>query len=71
MQIDSVTQADSDETTHLTNTKVTSSNINQMRHIINEENRPRDKERDKPPLPSKNPTDPKNLKHECPLLGIA
>ena len=69
MQIDSVTQADSAETTHLTNTKVTSSNINQMRHIINEENRPRDKERDKPPLPSKNPTDPQKSKTWVSIVG--
>ena len=38
MKIDSVIQADPDETTHLTNTKVTSSDINEMRHITNKEN---------------------------------
>ena len=57
-----VIQADSDETTHLTNTGVTSSNINEVSRIIHKENRPPDKERDKPPLPSQNPTNPQKFK---------
>ena len=45
VQVDSVIQADPDETTHLINTGVTSSNINEMSHIMNKENQPPDKER--------------------------
>ena len=58
MKIDSVIQADLDEKTHLTNAKVTSSDVNDLRHITNKENWPPDKERDEPPLPSKNPNNP-------------
>ena len=57
IQVDSVIQADPDETTtHLTNTGFISLNINEMSHIMNKENRLPDKERDKPPPPSQNPT---------------
>ena len=38
VQADSVIQTDPGETTHLTNTGITSSNINEARHIINKEN---------------------------------
>ena len=62
IQIDSVIQADPDETTHSINTESTSSNINEMSHIPNNENRPPDKERDKSPPSSQNPTIPKKLK---------
>ena len=37
-QVDSVIQVDPDETTHLINTGVTSSNINEVSHIMNKEN---------------------------------
>ena len=53
IQIDSVIQAHTDETTHLTNTEVTSSNINEMSHVMNKENRPTDKERDTTTIISK------------------
>ena len=42
-----------------------------MSHAMNKENRPPDKERDKPPPPTQNPTTLKNLKHQCSPLGIA
>ena len=58
VQFDSVIQAHPDETIHLTNTGVESSNINEMSHTMNKENRFPDKERDKPPPPSQNPTNP-------------
>ena len=58
VHVDSVIQADPDETKHLINTGVTCSNINEVSHIMNKENRPSDKERDKPPPPSQNPTNP-------------
>ena len=57
-QVDSVIQADPDETMHLINTGVTSSNINEASRIMNKENRTPHKERDKPPPPSQNPTNP-------------
>ena len=44
VQVDSVIEADPDETTHLTNTGVTSSNINEVSHIMNKENRSPEKE---------------------------
>ena len=69
VQVDSVIQADPDETTHLTNTGVTSSNINELSHIINKENRPPDKERDKPPPPSQNPTNPQKSKTSVFIVG--
>ena len=69
VQVDSVIQADPDETTHLTNTGVTSSNINEVSHIINKENRPPDKERDKPPPPSQNPTNPQKSKTSVFIVG--
>ena len=69
---DSAIQPDPNpETTHLTNTGVTSSNMNEVSHILNKENRPLDKERDKLPPPCQNSTNPKNLKHQCSSLGIA
>ena len=40
VQIDSVVEERLDEITHMTNTKVTSSNINKMSHVVNEENQP-------------------------------
>ena len=69
VQVDSVIQADPDETTHLTNTGVTSSNINEMSHIMNTENQPPDKERDKPPLPSQNPSNPSKSKTSVFIVG--
>ena len=76
IQIDSVVQAHPDETTHMTevtsSTKVTSSNVNEMSHVMNKENRPPDKEKDKPPPPSQNPTKhQKSVKYQCLSLGIA
>ena len=55
VQVDSVIRSHPDETTHSTNTGVMSSNINEMCHTMNKENRPPDKEKDKPPPPSQNP----------------
>ena len=69
IQIDSVIQAHPDERMHLTNTEVTSSNINEMGREMKSKNWPPDKEIDKPP--SQNPTSPQNLKYQCSLLGIA
>ena len=48
---------------HLTNMEATLSNINEMSHAMNKENRPLDKERDKPPSLSRKPTNPKNLNY--------
>ena len=58
----SVIQAHLDVRTHLINTDVTSSNINEMSHIMSKESRPPDKERDKPPPPSQNPTNSQKSK---------
>ena len=69
IQIDNVIQADPDETTHLTNTEITSSNINEMSHIINKENGPPDKERDKPPPLSQNLTNPQKSKTSVVIVG--
>ena len=69
VQIDSVIQADPDETTHLTNTGVTSSNINEVSHIMNKENWPPDKESDKPPPPFQNPTNPQKSKTSLFMVG--
>ena len=69
IQIDSVIQADPDETKHLTNTEVTSSNINEMSHIMNKENGPPDKERDKPPPLSQNLTNPQKSKTSVVIVG--
>ena len=38
VQVNSVIQSNPDEATHLTNTGVTSSNINEISHIKNKEN---------------------------------
>ena len=54
IQIDSAIQAHPDERTHLTNTEVTFSNINEMSHVMSKENRPPEKERDESPPPSQN-----------------
>ena len=48
---------------------VTSSNINEVSHIMNKENRPPDKERDKPPPPSQNPTNPQKSKTSVFIVG--
>ena len=71
IQTDNVIQAHPDERTHLTNTKVTSSNINEMSHVMNMENQPTHKERDRPPPPSQNLTTSQNPNHHCSSLGIA
>ena len=42
-----------------------------MSHVMNKENRLPDKEKDKLSPSSQNPTNPKDLKHHCSLLGIA
>ena len=65
VQVDSIIQADPDDTTHLTNTGVTFSNINEVSHIINKENRPPDK----PPPPSENPANPQNSKTSVFIVG--
>ena len=69
VQIDSVIQVHPDETTHLTNTEITSSDINEMSHVMNKENRPPDKERDKPSPPSQNPTNPQKSKTSVFIVG--
>ena len=68
-KIDSVIQAYPDERTRLTNTEITSSNINEMSHVMNKENRPPDKERHKPPSPSQNPTIPQKSKTSVFIVG--
>ena len=67
IQIDSVIQAHADERIHLTNTEFV--NINEMSHVINKTNQPHNKERDKPPLPSPNPTKPQNSKTSVFIVG--
>ena len=62
VQVDSVVQADQDEITPSTNAGVTSSNINEVSHTMNNENRPPNKERDKPLPSSQNPTNPQKSK---------
>ena len=69
VQVDSVIQADPDQTTYLNNTGVTSSNINEESHIMNKENRPPDKERDKQPPLSQNPTNPQKSKTSVLIVG--
>ena len=69
VQVDSVIQEVPDEITHLTNTGVTSSNIDEVSHIMNKENRPHDKERDKPPPPSQNSTNPQKSKTSVFIVG--
>ena len=62
MQIDNLIQAHPDQTTHLIHTEVRSSAINVTSYVMNKENRPPDKERDKLPLPSQNPTNSQKSK---------
>ena len=69
IKIDGVIQAHPDERTHLTNTQVTSPNINEMSHVMNKENRSPVKERDKPPPPSQNPTNPPKSKTTVFIVG--
>ena len=69
IQIDSVIQAHPEERMHLNNTEVTSSDIKEMSHVMNKENRPPDKERDKPPPPSRNPTNPQKSKTSVFIFG--
>ena len=71
IQIDTVIQADPDERTHLTSTEVTSSNINEMSHVMNKENGVNlpDKERNKPQPPFQNPTKPQKSKTSVFIVG--
>ena len=69
IQIDGVIQADLDERTHLINTEVTSSNTNEMSHVITDENLPTDKERDKPPPATQNPTSAQKSKTSVFIVG--
>ena len=69
IQIDRVIQAHPDERTHLTNTEVTSQNINEMSHVMHKENRPPVKERYKRPPPSQNPTNPPKSKITVFIVG--
>ena len=69
VQVDSVIQEVPDEITHFTNTGVTSSNIDEVSHIMNKENRPHDKERDKSPPPSQNSTNPQKSKTSVLIVG--
>ena len=71
MHIDSVVQAHPDEKTHLINTEVTSSNINEMSHVMNKENWPTVKEKINHHHHLKIQLTPQNLKHWCSSLGIA
>ena len=68
IQIDRVIQAHP-ERTHLTNTEVTSPNINEISHVMNKKNRPPVKERDEPPPPSQNPTNPQKSKTTVFIVG--
>ena len=69
VQVDSVIQAGPDETTHLTKIGDTFSNINEVSHIMNKENRAPDKERDKPPPRSQNSTNPQKSKTSVFIVG--
>ena len=69
IQIDSVIRAHPDETTHLTNTEVTFSNINKISHVMNKDNRSSYKERDKLRPTSQNPTKPKKFKTSVFIVG--
>ena len=66
---DSVTQAQSDETMHLTNTEVAFSNINEMSHVMNKKNRSSDKKTGKSQPPSQNPTKPQKYKTSLFIVG--
>ena len=70
IQIDSVIQAHPDERTHLTNTEVTSSNINEINHVINKENRSLIKKEINHHHHLKTQLTPRNLKCQCSSLGI-
>ena len=54
---------------HLNNTEITSSNINEMSYVLNEENQFPDKKRDKPPPPSQNPTNLHKSKTSVFIIG--
>ena len=69
VQVDSVIEADPDEIMHFTNTGVTSSNINEVSHIMNNENRSPEKEGDKPPPISQNSTNPQKSKTSVFIVG--
>ena len=69
IQTDSVVQGHPGEKMHLANTEVTSSDINEMSHVMNKGNRPPNKERDKPPPPSQNPTNPPKSKTSVFIVG--
>ena len=71
VQVDSVIQANPDETTHLTNTGVLSSNINAVSYIMNMKNRPPDKKEINHHHHLKTQLTPKNIKHQCSSLGVA
>ena len=66
---DSVTQAQSDETMHLTNTEVAFSNTNEMSHVMNKKNRSSDKKTGKSQPPSQNPTKPPKYKTSLFIVG--
>ena len=66
---DSVTQAQSDETMHLTNTEVAFSNTNEMSHVMNKKNRSSDKKTGKSQPPSQNPTKPQKYKTSLFIVG--
>ena len=66
---DSVTQAQSDEKMHLTNTEVAFSNINEMSHVMNKKNRSSDKKTGKSQPPSQNPTKPQKYKTSLFIVG--
>ena len=67
--INGVIQAHPDERMHFNKTEVTFLNINEMSHVMNKGNRPPDKERDKPPPPSQNPTNPQKSKTSVFIVG--
>ena len=69
LQIDRVIQAHPDERTHLTNTEVTFPNINEMSYVMNKENRPPVKERDKLSPLSQSPTNPQKSKTTVFIAG--
>ena len=69
VQINIVIQARPDERTHLSNTEIRSSNINEVSYVSNEKNRSPDKKKDKPPPPSQNPTNLHKSKTSVFIVG--
>ena len=71
VQVYSVIKAHPDKETHLTNTGVTSSSVNEMSHIMNKKIDPVIKKGINHHHHLKAQLTPKNQKHQCSSLGIA